>query len=209
MPEKSNSSVAIVLLAAGLGSRMGASGNKLLSEFEGVPLVRRAALAALASQACAVVVVVGHQKEYVSKALALMPVTVVENPSFADGISTSLAAGLGVEQVDAAAGAMVMLADMPLVSRLELDRLIEAFREGGGVAVVRAVTKGEIGNPVILPRALFGDVRGLTGDKGARRLIEQSGLPLIEVDIGDAAQADVDTPDAVLALGGRLAGESH
>lgn len=120
------------------------------------------------------IVVVGHQKEMIRKALDGMPVTIVENPDFALGISTSLAAGLGSDRVDGSSGAMVMLADMPLVSRTEIDRLIQALRQEGGFAVVRAATQGEIGNPVILPCYLFHEVRLRTGDRGARQLIEHS-----------------------------------
>jgi molybdenum cofactor cytidylyltransferase len=154
-------------------------------------------------------VVVGHQKEKVRKALDTLPVTVIENRNFAHGISTSIAAGLSSDRLDGAAGAVIMLADMPLVSQNEIDRLILAFRDGGDVSVVRAVTEGTIGNPVILPRSLFGEARHLTGDTGARRLIERSGLSIIEIETGEAAQADVDTPEAVLSLGGRFAGEFH
>ena len=46
----------------------------------------------------------------------------------------------------------------------------------------------------------------LEGDVGARHIIETSGLPVIDIDIGDAAHLDVDTPEAVLAAGGVLRG---
>jgi Uncharacterized MobA-related protein len=58
------------------------------------------------------------------------------------------------------------------------------------------------GNPVILPHGLVPDLMKLEGDAGARGLIETSGYPIIDVDIGAAARLDVDTPDAVRAAGG-------
>jgi molybdenum cofactor cytidylyltransferase len=82
--------------------------------------------------------------------------------------------------------------------------LLAAFRGAGGNAIVRAVSRGKRGNPVILPRAVYGEVMRLRGDVGARHIIEGSGIPIIDVDIGEAAHLDVDTPEAVVAAGGVL-----
>jgi molybdenum cofactor cytidylyltransferase len=95
---------------------------------------------------------------------------------------------------------------MPGVTGADLDALISAFRAASGRAIVRAVSRGKRGNPVILPRALGDAVMRLEGDVGARHIIETSGLPVIDVDIGDAAHLDVDTPEAVVAAGGILRG---
>jgi molybdenum cofactor cytidylyltransferase len=69
---------------------------------------------------------------------------------------------------------------------------------------VRATNAGVPGNPVILPRALFAAARQLDGDTGARQLIEDSGLPLIDIEIGEAASLDVDTPELLARAGGQL-----
>jgi len=56
---------------------------------------------------------------------------------------------------------------------------------------------GERGNPVLIGRALFGRIAGLTGDQGARKLIEAAGADVIEVPVEDAGIArDFDTPEA-------------
>ncbi|WP_315919683.1 molybdopterin-binding/glycosyltransferase family 2 protein [Mesorhizobium sp. SP-1A] len=191
-----------VLLAAGRSSRMGGP-NKLMALFDGKPLVRRAAERALASKADGAVVVTGHQKERVREALAGLPLRFADNPDFADGLSTSLKAGIGAVPQDAS-GALIVLGDMPGVSSADLDRLIDAFRKAGGGAVVRASHEGKRGNPVILPRALFPAVSHLEGDTGARHLIETGGLDVIDVEIGKGAAIDVDTPQALEAAGGVL-----
>ena len=97
-------------------------------------------------------------------------------------------------------------ADMPGVTAADLVRLIEAFAGAGGNAIVRAVSAGKRGNPVILPRTTFPAVRALSGDVGARQIIETSGLDIIDVEIGPAAHLDVDTPEAIAEAGGVLKG---
>ena len=111
-PEKARR-IAAVILAAGRSTRMGGP-NKLLAEIGGKPLVRIAAEEALASRARPVIVVTGHQRDKVEAALEGLDVQRVHNPDFAEGLSTSLKAGLAAvpDDVD---GAIVCLGDMPQV----------------------------------------------------------------------------------------------
>ncbi|MGO7167986.1 NTP transferase domain-containing protein [Rhizobium leguminosarum] len=198
-------SVAIVILAAGKASRMGEGGkHKLLAEFDGVPLVRRSALTALAADAASVIVVTGHRRSEIEAALDGLALTLVDNPDYASGMASSLMAGFSSKRADSAEGILVMLADMPGISTTHLDALISTFRNAGGGAVVRAVSRGKPGNPVILPRSLSQAVLGLEGDVGARDIIATSGLPVLDVDVGDAALLDLDTPEEVLAAGGAM-----
>ncbi len=99
-----------------------------------------------------------------------------------------------------------MLADMPGISTLDLDRLIAVFKDAGGRAIVQAAGQGRRGNPVILPRSLRSAILAMQGDIGARHIIERSGIPVIEVDIGEGAHVDVDTSEAIVAAGGVLKG---
>ncbi|GAC1041017.1 NTP transferase domain-containing protein [Rhizobium sp. No.120] len=200
-------SVAIVLLAAGKASRMGEGGaHKLLAEFDGIPLVRRSALTALASGASDVVAVTGHRRDDIEAALHGLAVEPVFNPDYASGMASSLVAGVGTRAVQKADGVVVMLADMPGLTGNDLRTLISAFLGANGQAIVRAVSGGKRGNPVILPRSVLNAVMRLEGDVGARHIIETSGLPVIDVEIGEAAHLDVDTPEAVVAAGGILKG---
>lgn len=191
-----------VLLAAGRSSRMGGP-NKLLALFQGKPLVRRTAERVLASRAEATVVVTGHQAGRIREALAGLDLPVAHNPDFASGLAGSLKAGVAALPEDAA-GALIVLGDMPEVLPGDLDRLIEAFERAGARAVVRATHGGKRGNPVILPRALFAAVAHLEGDTGARHLIEGEGVDVIDVEIGIGAAVDVDTPEALRTAGGVL-----
>jgi len=200
-------SVGGLLLAAGQARRMGKDGpHKLLAEFEGVPLVRRSAEVLSASQALPVVAVTGHRRDEIEAALTGLDIRMHFNADYASGMASSLVAGFSAPELAEKDGVLVMLADMPGVTTEHVNMLIAAFREAGGGVVVRSVSDGKRGNPIILPRIAYDAVLRLEGDVGARALIENSGLSVIDVDIGPAAHLDVDTPEAVTAAGGVLRG---
>ena len=189
--------VTALVLAAGRSSRMGPT-NKLLAEVNGAPLVARAVDAALASQAANVIVVTGHQGESVAQALSDRPVTFVHNPAFAEGLSSSLRAGLAAVPSESDA-VVVCLGDMPRVASAVIDRLIAAYSPLEGRAICVPTTHGKQGNPVLWDRAFFTEMAALTGDAGAKRLIGQHADRLCEVPVDDAGILyDVDTP-ALLA----------
>jgi molybdenum cofactor cytidylyltransferase len=185
--------VAAVVLAAGRSTRMGT--NKLLEDLHGKPVVRHVVEAAKASRAGPVTVVTGHQADEVSRALAGLDVAFVHNPRHADGMSTSLQAGIGAVP-DNSAAALVMLGDMPLVTPAIINRLIDNLAGSATASAVAPIADGRRANPVIITRSLFGEVGKLFGDAGARRLLDDAGDQVIEVMIEhDGVLLDVDTPD--------------
>lgn len=204
-PDRTRDDIAVVILAAGRASRMGDGGqHKLLAEFDGEALVHRVARQAIEAKIGPVHVVVGHRGDEISAALDGLDVTIIDNPHYATGMASSLKAGLERNDVSAAPGMMVLLADMPNVATGDIRALATAFASVSGTAIVRAVADGQRGNPVILPRSTFEALKAIEGDIGARPVIESAGLPVIDVEIGVAARLDVDTPDAVVAAGGIL-----
>ncbi|WP_375464978.1 NTP transferase domain-containing protein [uncultured Methylobacterium sp.] len=196
---RSEASVAAVLLAAGRGTRFGPE-PKLLALLDGKPLVRHAAEAALASGVRPVLVVLGAHAGRVRAALSGLGVTLVENPDYAAGLSTSLRAGLAALPPETV-GAVVMLADMPRVTAAQIDRLAAAFRAGEPLpAAVVPVVDGRRGNPALLNRrALDADLARLTGDHGAGPLLTGR-ADVIEIAGEPATGLDVDTPEALAHL---------
>ena len=190
------SAVAALVLAAGQGSRFGPR-LKLLAHLDGKPLVRHVVEAALASSANPVLVVVGHRADEVEAALADLPVTFVRNPHHAEGLSTSLRAGLDrcPATTDAA---VVLLGDMPLVGSALIDRLIGAWDRKAS-AVVPAF-KGRRGNPVLLSLALAPALRALEGDAGAGAIL-RTRSDVLELPVDDrSVLMDVDTAEALAGL---------
>jgi molybdenum cofactor cytidylyltransferase len=190
--------IAAIVLAAGRSTRMGGP-NKLLAEVGGKPLARIAVEEALASRADPVIVVTGHQRERVEQALAGLKVRFVHNLDFADGLSTSLKAGIGAVPAEAD-GAIVCLGDMPQVRAALIDRMIAAFDPARGALIVVPTIEGKRGNPVLWSRRFFPELAALEGDIGARHLIGGYGEALTEVPADAAALIDIDTPEALSAL---------
>ena len=191
--------IAAVLLAAGRSTRMGAV-NKMLAKIGGKPLVRIAAEQVLASQASPLIVVTGHEREKVERALDGLPVRFVHNPQYAEGLGTSLRAGIAAVP-EGADGAIVCLGDMPQVDSGLIDKLIAAFDPDSGALVVVPSINGRRGNPVVWARRFFNDLMSIRGDFGARYLIGTYTEAVIEVPVaGDAALTDVDTPESLSAV---------
>lgn len=193
--------IAAVILAAGRSSRMGR--NKLLVPVRGEPLIRRVAERALASAAAPVIVVTGNDGRAVAEALAGLSVSIVENPEYEKGLSTSLIAGINAVPEDCD-GALVLLGDMPEVETSLLDRLVAAFDPEEGRAICVATHDGQRGNPVLWTRAFFAEIRQLTGDAGARALFAANEELVCEVEAGnDGPLVDLDTPEALAAYSAR------
>lgn len=190
--------IACIVLAGGRSSRMGS--NKLVETVADKPIVRHVAEAVLASVARPVVVVTGHQAEAVRAALAGLDVQFVHNPDFAEGISTSVKAGIAAlpDDID---GAVVALGDMPELAGGQIDRLAAAFSPKDGRSIVVPVRDGRRGNPVLWGATYFEEMRGLAGDVGAKHLIVAHADQIVEVDLAsDAVLVDIDTPEALAAL---------
>lgn len=194
--------VAALLLAAGQGRRMGGP-NKLLARVGGKPLVRIAAEAALASKADSLTVVTGHRPEDVRAALEGLDVGYVHNPDHEQGLSTSLRAGIESLPPDLD-GVVVLLADMPGIDAAIIDRLIGAFRPDEGTLIVVPTYDGKRGNPVLWSSRFFPALAAIHGDTGGRHLIGENPEAVAEIEVGESVAIDVDTPEALAAVGGSL-----
>ena len=190
--------IAAIVLAAGRSSRMGS--NKLLVDVGDKPMIRRSVEAVLASVARPVIVVTGHESEKVRSSLAGLIVTFIENPDYADGLSTSLRAGLAAVP-KTANGAIICLGDMPLVAGPQIDKLISAFNPVEHRTIIVPVHGGERGNPVLWGRQHFAEMAALIGDRGARELIAANSDEVIEAAMrSDTVLADFDTPESLARL---------
>jgi molybdenum cofactor cytidylyltransferase len=181
-----------LVLAAGLATRFG--GGKLLAPFEGGVLLDGALRAAFAAPVRSVTVVTGAEAERVAAAArAFDPkIRIVRAAAFAEGLAASLRAGVASLGPDAA-GAFVFLGDMPRVPAAVLGPLAAALSAGALAAA--PVFEGRRGNPVLIGRPLFPELLRLTGDEGARRVLQGLGdrLALVKAP-DDGVLFDVDEP---------------
>lgn len=191
--------IAAVVLAAGRSTRMGGV-NKLLWKYDGIPLARRAAQAACDSRCAQVMVVTGFEAERVEAALDGLPVSLAHNPHYAEGMSASLRCGLKAVPRDMD-GVVVLLGDMPHITAAHVDRLIEAF-DPERPAIVVPARDGRRGNPILWPRRHFDEMRAVTGDVGARDLLQRHREEIVSVPFDSGAIfADVDTPEMLAEAG--------
>ncbi|GAB4374987.1 MAG: molybdopterin-binding/glycosyltransferase family 2 protein [Kiloniellaceae bacterium] len=193
--------IAAIVLAAGQSRRMGKV-NKLLAAVDGRPMVSHVMDSLKASQAKPVVVVTGHDYAAVEAALPKGGFTLTHNPDYASGLSSSLRRGLAAlpEHID---GVLVCLGDMPRVAPAVIDRLIAAFNPTEGRAICVPTWQGKRGNPVLFARRFFAEMQEIAGDTGARALIGEHAEVVCEVPMDDdAVLLDIDTPEALAALGG-------
>jgi molybdenum cofactor cytidylyltransferase len=147
------------------------------------------------------VVVTGHEADAVRGALAGLDVRFAHNPDFADGMSTSLRVGVaaaGAEPIDAA---LICLGDMPRLRPEHFDTVIDAFRAGDPAEIIVPTADRKRGNPVLWPRRYFAEIAALSGDVGAKALIDRHTDRVRLVAIDDPAiLVDVDTPAALAEL---------
>jgi molybdenum cofactor cytidylyltransferase len=183
--------VAIAVLAAGRGSRLGGDVPKPLVELRGRPLVSWALDAATTSGLRPVVLVVGHHGGAVAR-VAPEGVVVVRSRRWRRGIARSLRAALEALEPWAQVGAVAVgLADQPLVGADAYRRLAGAYRDGARLAM--ATYHGQRRNPVLLARTMWAQARELDGDEGARVLMDDDAVEVDCTETGSAA--DVDTLD--------------
>jgi molybdenum cofactor cytidylyltransferase len=186
--------VAGVMLAAGMSTRMGR--NKLLAEVDGVPLMRHALDVMRQAALDDLVVVTGHERELVEEAAA--PTRTVFNPDYAQGLASSLRAGLGAIEADAA---IVCLGDMPLVDQATLAKLVAAFNPAAHRSICVPTFGGRRGNPVLWGRQHFPALMAVDGDQGGRGLLEALAHEVADVPVSnDGVLRDADTPEALEGL---------
>jgi molybdenum cofactor cytidylyltransferase len=187
----------ILLLAAGAGLRFGSA--KQLAAIDGVAMVRHCALAALATGA-AVTVITGAHCGSVAASLAGLPLARVHHPDWRRGIGSSIACGMRALQArrPTPCALLLHLADLPVVSTLDLDRMIAAWRAAPDRVVAAGFGAGT-GPPVLFPPRLFAALATLDGDRGARDLVAAEAGAAILVPIAGAAR-DIDTPADLAAL---------
>jgi len=181
---------AAVIVAAGTSARLGQP--KQLLTISGQTLIARAADASIRAGASPVVVVLGAYENRVRIELANLPVVIVSNPKWADGMGSSIRCGVTqlIERKQNLDAILVAVCDQPHFQADTITALRTAFRGQGSIVAARYA--GRDGVPVLFGRDYFGALAALHGDKGARQILNENSAHVIGVDLPELA-TDVDT----------------
>jgi molybdenum cofactor cytidylyltransferase len=183
--------VSAIILAAGESVRMGQP--KLLMNWHNHTIVEQTIDNYLNSSVNETIVVIGYKAGEIEKAIGDRSVITVLNPHYAKGMSTSIIAGLDFVSVKAR-GILLALADQPLLDKNPINKLIEAF-DSSDKGIVVPVHKGKRGNPVILDVKYRKEILALTGDIGAKEIVDRNPDDVLEIDVGEHTITDIDNPE--------------
>jgi molybdenum cofactor cytidylyltransferase len=185
--------IGFIVLAAGSSSRMGQS--KQLLPIGGEPLLRRSVRTAVEAGARNVVVVLGHQEEVHRKVIEQLPIEIISNKNWPNGMGGSLKAGLAhtLQSHADTRAIVVMVCDQPDVTSKHLIKLIEAFTDSRK-SIVASGYSNTAGVPALFSSHHFAEILSLDDSQGAKKILENHRSTLGVIHFPEGAR-DLDTPD--------------
>ena len=191
-----------ILLAAGESKRMNGE-NKLIKEIEGIPLIKYSVKNILGSTVDELIIVTGYQKEIIENIIDKnKKIKFVYNKDFSNGIASSIIAGL-CEISTKAKNFFISLADMPNVNQNIYNKLIKGknnynmkLKPENRKEIIIPTSDGKDGNPVLFSIFMKTDVMKISGDRGAKEIIENKKNKILRIPFeGDGVILDFDTQD--------------
>ena len=184
--------VAIILLAAGSSSRMGKS--KQLLKIKDESLLVRSITIALTS-GLRTVVVLGANEQQHRNAIESLPVDIISNVDWKNGMGGSLKAGLKYLLANAplTEAIIVMVCDQPLLTAAHLEKLRTKY-ETSDKSIIASYYSGTPGVPALFHKSLFSEIMELPDDQGAKKIFQQHTNDMLTIDFPGGA-VDLDTPD--------------
>ncbi len=180
---------AILILAAGASSRMGSI--KQLLPYEQTFILGKVIENSLDTGIEDVYVVLGANSEIINRQLKKYPVTCIQNENYASGLSSSISCGVRtLSDYDAI---LICLADQPKIDAVYFESMISMFRKHKKY-IITSDYQGINGVPAIFPDTIFPQLLKLTGDKGAKQLLN-SKLNYTKTLFSSEKLSDIDTPE--------------
>ena len=185
--------ISAILLAAGQSKRMNGE-NKLTKEIQGAPLIKHSVKNILASSIDELIVVLGYQKETIEKLINKNEkIKFVFNKDFESGIASSIKTGLNnlSEKTEAF---FICLGDMPMVNPNIYNQLIKSINKR---EIIVPTYKGQQGNPVLFAKSMKEKIINISGDIGAKKILELNKDKILNLEINDqCVTKDFNTQDS-------------
>lgn len=190
--------IAGIVLAAGGSTRMGQK-NKLILHVNGMSIISSTVGAAVESSLDPVRVILGNDSNTVKRELINYPVSFIHNNNWMEGMATSIVSGM--ENLDSD-GIMFILGDMPFISSKIINQLVQQFDSN---KIIVPFNNGKRGNPVIFPSHLFSELKKISGDRGAKPLIQKYNEDVKEVPIqSKAIFQDIDDREELMNVNDQI-----
>ena len=187
---QSQSGVSAVVLAAGMSTRMGRL--KQLLPFDGKPLLQIVLDTLSQTAVDDIVLVLGFGADEIRRHIDLGSARLVINEAFREGMSTSLSVGIS-NLAPQAPAALIVLADQPFLKSQTIDQLIAKYLEAKPKIAI-PTHEGTRGNPVLVDRCIFPELKALTGDVGFRATFGNHTQDILKVPVNDRGiLLDLDT----------------
>ena len=173
--------ISAILLAAGQSKRMDGE-NKLTKEIQGIPLIKHSVKNILASSIDELIIILGYQKEIIEKLIDKNEkIKFVFNKNFESGMASSIKTGLD-NLSEKSEAFFICLGDMPMVSHDIYNQLIKSKNNK---EVIVPTYKGQQGNPVLFNKSMKEKIMNITGDVGAKKILELNKDKILNLEIND------------------------
>ena len=194
------SALPAVILAAGASRRLGQPKQLLhLPESPAESLLERTLSCTLAASFHPVFVVLGAQAAHIESAAQLSKATIVRNPDWQQGMTSSIRSGVlaAIAACPETTGLLLLVCDQPALTADHLQALLAAHHQHPH-KIIASRYANRPGVPILAPRSFFPDLLALTGDTGAREILRAEKNNLIEIPLPHG-EWDIDAPEDVSA----------
>ena len=173
--------ISAILLAAGQSKRMDGE-NKLAKEIQGIPLIKLSVKNILGSSINELIIVLGHQKEIIEKIIDKNEkIKFVFNKNFESGMASSIKIGLN-NLSKKNESFFICLGDMPMVNQDTYNQLIKSKNSK---EIIVPTYKGQQGNPILFSKSMKEKIMKITGDIGAKKILELNKDKILNIEIND------------------------